>query len=229
MEFVALGLGYFPWTTSNCYQSIWQQAEQQSRLEVTDERKRGSSNRGWRRGRRCSHRTVTHPHGQQHQYMCVIYRKDARLLFQDFHHCRCIFFNQVMLVVMFHHRKWKKGSVLLPLMPLKWVPSLLYCIFHCLSSPLYLSISHRVLSSGVRWTPGRSICLLHAPPSLSLIAFNSLPPFLFPNSPLIFSSPRICFSFWNHHHCQQAVHHLPWLSGRLFSQLVRRICTRYLV
>lgn len=108
MEFVALGLGYFPWTTSNCYQSIWQQAEQQSRLEVTDERKRGSSNRGWRRGRRCSHRTVTHPHGQQHQYMYVIYRKDACLLFQDFHHCRCIFFNQVMLVVMFHHRKWKK-------------------------------------------------------------------------------------------------------------------------
>lgn len=75
MEFVALGLGYFPWTTSNCYQSIWQQAEQQSRLEVTDERKRGSSNRGWRRGRRCSHRTVTHPHGQQHQYMYVIYRR----------------------------------------------------------------------------------------------------------------------------------------------------------
>lgn len=126
----------FPWTTSNCYQSIWQQAEQQSRFKVTDERKRGSSYRGWRRGRRCSHRTVTHPHGRQHRYMYVIYREDARLLFSGHLSLQVRLFWLPGCIWCFTAENGKGSWFLLPHTPQ------LYFVTKCLSPPLNLSISH---------------------------------------------------------------------------------------
>lgn len=44
---------------------------------------------------------MTHPHGQQQQYMYGIYRKEAFAIF-DLHRCRCIDFQKLSLLV--HHR-----------------------------------------------------------------------------------------------------------------------------
>lgn len=78
-------LGSFSWT--HYCQSVWRWAE-----KLESDRRARKQRRGCGSGRRCSHRTVSQPPPRQHRYMHAIFGKDACLLFQDFGHCRCIFF-----------------------------------------------------------------------------------------------------------------------------------------
>lgn len=207
MHFVAPGLSTF--------HGPHQTTEQQSRFKVTDERKRGNSNRGWKRRRQCSRRTVTHPHGQKHQYMYVIYRKDAHLLFQDFHLRRCMIFSSVIFDVSPQKKEKALFYCLWCNSIIKWVPSLLYFSL--------LSISSSLIKSYLQAKGGRSQgdqyatrpTLPHAHPSLFLTVSTACP-LLFPNSLFPCLSPlSVPFFFGNYHYCQQPVPHLSPMSRRL--------------
>lgn len=133
--------------------------------------------RGWRRGRWRSHRTVTQARGRQRLNMFVIYRRDALLLFQDFHHCRCIFLPQKVENACFYCLEGCVNAC--------WVPSLHYCIFSllCISPCL---INSDVPAEGGHQGDQYASCLA-LPHSISN-CLNNMPPFLFPNSVPISSS-----------------------------------------
>lgn len=71
MHFVAPGLSIFHGQHQTVTKAF-DNKQNKSRFIVTDKRKQGSSSTGWRRGRRCSRKAVTHPHAQQHQCMLFI-------------------------------------------------------------------------------------------------------------------------------------------------------------
>lgn len=80
---------------NNRVDSKWQMKE--SEVAATE------GEEGWRR---CSRRTVTHPHGQQHQYMYVIYRERRAHAISG----RSALQVHLFQVLMFHRRKWKRLS-----------------------------------------------------------------------------------------------------------------------
>lgn len=135
---------------------------------------------------------MTHPHGQQQQYMYGIYRKEAFAIF-DLHRCRCIDFQKLSLLV--HHRSTITVS------------------------PLNVScnISPSLIKSYLQARGGNSkgdqyvthTDLLRDPPSLFLKLFQQLRPFL---SPRCLSCLPCCVSLseTNNHSaiCRQQSGHL---------------------
>lgn len=142
--------GYFSRTTSNCCEKC---------LTMSGEDRKWQPS-GCRSGRRCSHRTMTHPPPRQHQYIHVIFGKDACLLFQDFQHCRCIFF------LTLHHRKWNRLGLIASNVVLMWSRCLCSSAVFLTVFPLFPIYSSLIKSYPQAW--GRHGFDRYAPPHSSL-------------------------------------------------------------